>query len=291
MRARAGAVRPFRHRPDGQRGTILSPEILPDKMPLVASRRQQRVSERAWWHYFNISIYHAVTRPRLSWCHSAHHSANRPGRRPRRSPSQRASVLLAAVPSSGCPPQAFGPRQAERICSREPDGPTPPATSCMPVHRERSSTSPGPLAKMKCTAPRHTWLSLSRTPGGLWPQPKAKGKGQNGSGDSAVASAESSALLSVVRAVGCAKRRKVGAPNETVGATQKSLHAAKKSRSSITDRRVMDFIWVQLHFMQTGFFYPRCCAIGPKKHNPWGICMKRSCTQLERIGVTSLVAG
>ena len=90
MRARAGTMRPVRHRPAGQRGTILSPERMPDKMPLGASRSGQRLSRRAGGHFINISIYHVVTRSRPCGCPSAHHSANRLGRRPRRSPPQEA---------------------------------------------------------------------------------------------------------------------------------------------------------------------------------------------------------
>jgi hypothetical protein len=120
MHARAGTMRPVRHQPDGQRGTILSPERMPERMPLVASQRGQRTSRRAGGHFINISIYHAVTRPRPCGCPSAHPSANRLGRRPRRSPSTR-SALLTVVRSSGCAPRAFGPRQAESIWCSAPD--------------------------------------------------------------------------------------------------------------------------------------------------------------------------
>jgi hypothetical protein len=88
MRARAGTLRPVRHRPAGQRGTILSRERMPDKMPLGASPSGQRLSRRAGGHFINISIYHVVTRPRPCGCPSAPQRANRLGRRMSWLPSQ-----------------------------------------------------------------------------------------------------------------------------------------------------------------------------------------------------------
>jgi hypothetical protein len=64
----------------------------------------------------------------------------------------------------------------------------------------------------------------------------AKCKMQNGLCGGAMANAEISALVNVIPGVGCAERRKVGAPKETAAGAKESLHAAKKSRSSFTDR-------------------------------------------------------
>jgi hypothetical protein len=132
MRALAGTMRRVRHRPDGQRGTILSPEIMPDKMPLVASRSGQQLSRRAGGHFINISIYHAVTGSLPCGCPSAHQRANRLGRRPSRSSSQEAPfwrspnrVVVCQVLLVPGKPKASGAKHQMPSCPSSPGGASP----------------------------------------------------------------------------------------------------------------------------------------------------------------------